>query len=161
MTRVEIAALVAQARISLLAGALDAVVADTGGAGLCYDVSLELAAWLRARGFDARCFWVAIDHCAVQAGGWIVDITAQQFNPRAAYPKIVRLSALPECDERRGFVEAVSRLSGMSEHEVRRLLLRHAQGRGQPQLLDAYAACSRQAATRKVARLLDGSPAMA
>jgi hypothetical protein len=90
VTRRTLSALVAQAVPVLLNGALDDVVDDTGGLGLCHDVSSELATWMHARGYDARCYWPTENHCVVRLEGWIVDLTARQFNPRAPYPKLTR-----------------------------------------------------------------------
>lgn len=83
--------------------------------GLCKEASFELADWLsrqgvaasvlnlaEPQGFDrARLqrFWQGPNlpyaiHYAVRVGGLVVDLTARQFDSKAAFPEIVPLAEL-------------------------------------------------------------------
>jgi hypothetical protein len=80
--------------------------------GNCAMVSDHLASWLAERGVAARLVtgheavdpaWAARAgvrpgseedaHTAVRVGGWVVDLTARQFDPRAPLPRVEPLAA--------------------------------------------------------------------
>lgn len=97
VTRDALLARVNAVRSGLLDGALDAVVADTGGWGLCEYASEELVAalpdldgWVEyARPWEAHykgklagAHWVAV------FDEWVVDLTARQWDASLPYPMI-------------------------------------------------------------------------
>jgi len=86
-------------RARLLDGAMDAVVADTGGWGLCEEVCAELALALDdldpevvyANPADAAwraCYGGALSgpHWVVRVHQTCIDLTARQFDPTLPYP---------------------------------------------------------------------------
>ena len=99
MTEEEVRERVEEVRASLLDGALDDVVEDTGGLGLCAFVSEELVSAL----FDLEgCLvyappaWsvphyngkLAGPHWVALFDGWVVDLTARQWDATLPYPHI-------------------------------------------------------------------------
>ena len=92
------------------------VCADPAGAyANCLAVSARCAEWLRARGVECGMLWLSgsrepfpdgsgrwpycdpreFRHATVRVGQWSIDWTARQFQPRAEWPEVMHVDALP------------------------------------------------------------------